>query len=418
MLSNTEEMDRLSDLTLRNVTVVDVRSGETHARQDVVIRGGNIVAILSDVPASNVPSIDATGLFVIPGLIDAHVHFFFDAGSSPLAVYQGSAVEARMAVAFRNAEIALSAGITTMRDLGAPPDLMAAFLSAMRVPTARGPHVVSSGAPLTRPKGHCYFFGGEVENADQVRDLIERQASQGARNVKVMGSGGGMTAGTRPTEADFSAELMVVARETAEANGMTITAHCHATEAIQRAVRSGIGCIEHVSFMEPSGHPRFDETTAIEMKKRGVVASPTIASGLRAARHFRSQGQGYHADDIGALERLEARAVIAARMHDMGVQLIAGSDAGSDDTPFTVLIEEVEALSEAGLSNAEALAAATCNSAMTLGLERVGEVKAGYAADLVLLSADPLADLGALRTPEMVIRSGVVAIDARGQARS
>jgi imidazolonepropionase-like amidohydrolase len=405
----------VSDLAIRDVMVVDVAKGETYGPRHVLIREGIIEAITPQRVDNDLPSIDGAGLFVIPGLIDAHVHFFFDAGSSPLPAYQQSDDESKLATAFRNAGTALAAGITTMRDLGAPPDLMETFLAAMRVRGAFGPHVVSSGAPLTRPGGHCYFFGGEVENATQVRKLIERQANQGARNVKVMASGGGMTPGTRPTQADFPIDLMVVACETAEANGMTITAHCHATEAIRRAVSGGIGCLEHVSFMEPSGHPRFDEEIAGQIKERGIAACPTVASGQRAALLFRKQGHGYHADDIGALERLEARAGIAARLHQLGVELIAGSDAGSDDTPFDVVLDEIEALHEAGLANADALGAATWQSAERLGLHRTGKLETGFVADLVLLSANPLVDLRALRMPELVIRDGMVAVDARVQ---
>jgi imidazolonepropionase-like amidohydrolase len=400
-------------LIVRDVTVIDVAAGQAFGPRTIVIRDGRIEAIATTGTANDTPSLDGAGLFAMPGLIDAHVHLFFDGGAAPLSMYKASNDQGRLTTARQNAERALSAGVTTVRDLGAPPDLMSVLQNEVGSGRSRGPHIVSSGAPLTRPGGHCHFFGGEVTTSAEVREVIERQSSQGATCVKVMASGGGMTAGTRPSEADFPLELMTTAREVADMNGMTITAHCHATAAINRAISAGIRCLEHVSFMEPSGHPRFDRETGMRLKESGAVACPTVASGQRAARLFRREGHGYHADDIGALERLEARGPIAAELHGLGVPLIAGSDAGSDDTPFDVVIEEIEALHEAGVARSEALRSATSESARHLSLRDRGEIKVGYVADMLLLAADPLRDLTALRSPLAVIRSGEVVADGR-----
>ena len=403
----------MTQLTIREVSVVDVAAGRSTGPQTVVISDGLIKSTAAGNVANSGLEIDGRGLFLSPGLIDGHVHLFFDAGPDPLAVYKSSDDQRKLATALRNAASALRAGVTTVRDLGAPPDLMSTLLRQVESASAPGPHILSSGAPLTRPGGHCHFFGGEVTTVAEVRALIERQCAQGARNVKVMASGGGMTEGTRPSEAEFPVELMIAAREGAQANGMTITAHCHATEAIRRAIDAGIPCVEHASFVETSGYPRFDSEIGRELRDHGIVVSPTVASGLRAARLFRSAGHGYHAGDIGAIERLEARARIAGELHDLGVALIAGSDAGTDDTPFEVAIEEVTSLHAAGLSRAEALRTATCGIAQHLGLLNVGEVKGGFIADRTLLQADPLLDLRALEAPVVVIQSGKIVADGR-----
>ena len=393
-------------MLLRNVRVVDVVTGTTGGPTSVEVADGLIQRIGSADDVAGVRIVDGGGLFVLPGLIDAHVHFFFDASHDPVANYHVSDKAAKLKTATRNAEVALSAGITSARDLGGPMELLEILAQRLESRQIRGPHLINSGAPLTRPGGHCNFFGGEVANVDQVRQLIAEQAKHGATNVKVMASGGGMTPGTRPYEADFALDMMTAAASAAGALGLTTTAHCHATEAIERVIAAGIKCVEHASFMEPPGRPRFDVRTGSALAEHGVVVCPTVASGLRAANLYRERGRADHPDDLGAIRRLEYRGEVAARLHELGVELIAGSDAGSDDTPFNVLIEEVEALVRAGLSNAEAIRGATVDSARHLNLGKVGAVKEGYRADLLLLATDPLSSIAALRQPVGVIRGG------------
>ena len=398
---------------LHDVSVVDVETGSTAGPRSVVISDGRIELITAADVRRGAGSLEGRGLFLAPGLIDAHVHCFFDAGSDPLTVFLSSDEEQRLAIGRRNVGIAASAGITTVRDLGSPPQLMSVLMSEVESGVVVGPHIISSGAPLTRPGGHCHFFGGEVSTVDEVRSLIERQRLQGATSVKLMASGGGMTAGTRPSMAELPLELMEAARSAAEANGMIITAHCHATEAIRRAMAAGIPCIEHASFVDPSGHSTFDEEVANQLRATGTVVCPTVASGLRAARLFRRQGRPYHPDDVGAIERLEARQSIASQLYTLGVTIIAGSDAGTDDTPFDVGIEEVTSLYSCGLTRLDALRAATSASAKCLGMQQCGEVKEGFTADLLLLGGNPLVDLNALKSPLVVMKSGRVLVDRR-----
>jgi imidazolonepropionase-like amidohydrolase len=114
------------------------------------------------------------------------------------------------------------------------------------------------------------------------------------------------------------------------------------------------------------------------------------------------------------IDRLEARRRIAGALGEAGVIVLAGTDSGVTDTPSDMLVDELEAYRAVGFSAAEALRSATVNAAQALRLPRTGEVRAGWAADLILLAADPLQDIGALRSPLAVIHAGrVVAGDLR-----
>jgi imidazolonepropionase-like amidohydrolase len=394
---------------IRNTRIINVGDGiAAKEPTDVVISGGRIEAISPRLLIVDAPSLDGRGLYVSPGLIDAHAHFFFDCSADPVQTYLASDAEARIRTATANAAVALAAGITTMRDLGGPRDLMEVFSRRVAHGEISGPHVVSSGAPLTRPGGHCHFFGGEVSSTADVRALIESQIAAGARCVKLMASGGGMTAGTRAYEADFPLEFMQLAREIAHANGVPITAHCHATESMRRSIDAGLDSIEHVSFLEPPGGPRYDKQLAVRLRDAGIVVCPNVANGIRAAQVFRKLGRPYHEGDPFVVERLEARLRFTEQFYRLGVRIIGGSDCGTNDTPFNVLIEEAEAFQSVGFSNAEVLRSVTSECAKQLRLPHTGEVKVGYDADLVLYRDNPLDNLATLGHPQVVVKSGKV----------
>lgn len=392
--------------TIKNVNVVDVAKGAVLARRAVVINGERIEAVDdagTDVPP---PASDGAGLYLCPGLIDCHVHFFLDGGESPGRTFVESDDEGKMQVARRNARVAIEAGITTMRDCGAPAAAMLQFRQELADEHAVGPHIVCCGHPLMRPRGHCHFLGGAVSTENDVTRLIEGQLKKGANFVKLIASGGGLTPGTKPHEAELDLSLMKTAVEVAHANGVHVTAHCHATESMNRAVEAGLDMIEHASFVEQVGY-RYDEQLAVRMRDRGIVVSPTVFGALRTAKHFRETGQLDNPEDFAAVERLEGRLINTRHFHRLGVSLIGGSDCGgSNHTPFDSMVEEMLAYTRADLSNVEVLRAVTSDSARFMRLTGVGEVKRGYRADLVLIRSNPLEDLNALRDPVKVFKAG------------
>ena len=241
---------------------------------------------------------------------------------------------------------------------------------------------------------------------EEVRRLSTEHLEQGAGFVKLMASGGGMTPGTVPHEADLPLQLMQAAAEVARAHGVHITAHCHATESIERAIDAGLDMIEHVNFVEPPGRYRYDEDIARHIRDQDMVVSPTVYSALQTARRFRASGKAHNPGDVAALERLEGRLTNTAHFHALGAKIIGGTDAGATDTPFDSLIDELLSYTRAGLSSAEALQTATSHSAVFMNLPRVGEIKEGYRADLTLLGGNPFEDLNVLRTPLQVFKSG------------
>ncbi len=398
------------------IAIVDVIRGVTSAPSRVRIDGGRIAAIedgeRDSSGAGRYPDegrIDGRGLFLAPGLIDAHVHLFLDGGARPREQYLAASDEERVATAHVNARSALAAGVTTVCDLGAPAEPMWELQATERSGAIDAPHIVSAGAPITRLGGHVHFFGGEVDSHRDVQTLVERQIDAGAGIVKLIASGGGMTPGTDPNRAELPLDWMRTAVETAHRRDIPVTAHCHATESIARAVNAGVDIIEHASFVDPSGVHRFDEPLATRLRDADIAVDPSAVGALRTAARHLADGQPENPADRQSVARLQARLTNVRDFRRIGVTIIGGTDGGATDTGFDAAVEEIGGYVTMGMTPAEALRTVTSEAAARLRLERVGVVAVGYRADLLVLDSDPLLDLAALRRPRMVLKDGRIA---------
>jgi imidazolonepropionase-like amidohydrolase len=380
--------------------------------QDIEIDAGRISAIGRVPKRLDRSEIDASDCYVCAGLIDSHVHLFLDAGAEPGNTFLNSSEEELLETAAANLRLAIFSGITTVRDCGGPAELVFRVQKAVEREDLFGPRVLPAGAPITRPKGHCHFFGIEVAAPEEAARAVDKQTREGATFIKLIASGGGLTPRTRPEEADLAPEIMRATVRSAHANGLQVAAHCHAVESIVRAIEAGVDTIEHASFTGPDGMPRFDKEIAARIRDEGIVVGPTAISGIRIAQAIRAwdKGNGMSGNSIA---RLEARRDHLARFCEAGVSLIAGTDCGVTNTPFNSLPDELDEYVRAGLSRAEALAAATSASGRYLGLPHLGRVKVGFTADLLLLSGNPLDDLRHLRNPMLVMKQGEILLDRR-----
>lgn len=398
---------------IRNARIVDVAGGSIEADRSVLVRGDRIEAV-GRFPGWSGASMDVENRYLCPGLIDCHVHFFLDAGPDPRGSYLRSDDEGRMSTAEKNARLAIEAGITTMRDCAAPGHLMVRFQRQVDAGEVPGPHIISCGYALMRPKGHCHFLGGEVATVRELSKRIEWNLSHGAGFVKLMASGGGLTPGTVPHEADLPLEIMKAAVREAHANGVHITAHCHATDSIQRGIEVGLDMIEHVSYVEAPGRYRYDEDLTRQIRDAGIIVSPTVYSALQTARRFQAAGAAHNPGDVAAVERLEGRLVNTGHFRRLGMKIIGGTDCGATNTPFDSLVDELESYTEAGLTRHEALRTVTDMGATYLGFSGVGRIHPGHRADLTLLDGNPLEDLEVLRRPRQVYKSGILVHDRNG----
>jgi imidazolonepropionase-like amidohydrolase len=349
-------------------------------------------------PTSDCERIDLSGAVAIPGLCDAHVHIALD--SERREAVQDASSDPLDAMAARARGMA-EAGITTARDLGGPAFGALELRDRIARGESLGPRLLCAGQPLTSPKGHCWYWGGEARGADEMRAVVRRQVEHGADWIKIMATGGVLTKGTTPADSQFEQEELDAAVAEAKSLGRHTAAHCHGTEGISRAARAGVRTIEHCSFASHEGFGGAPDADVIaDVARSGAWVSPTVNTGF--ARFFGREGE--------AGKFAPRMTEVYARLIQAGVRFIASTDAGIPGVAHHRLPEALPIFARlARLTPVETLRTATSEAARALGLEReTGRLAPGLAADVLVLDGNPLEDLGALLRPVLVLARGRV----------
>ncbi len=398
-------------VVIRAGRLVDGTGAAARSDVDIYIRDGLIVDVepAGEVPAE-APLLDFSAQTVLPGLIDCHTHLVFSAGSDPLRDVLAEDDHTLLLRATAAARSALAAGITTVRDLGGRGGVVLALREAIARGIVPGPRILSAGSPITITGGHCYYLGLEADGELAVRLAVRRQVKQGVNCLKIMATGGRMTPGTNVSVAQYIlAELQAAVEETRRAR-LTIAAHALGTAGIRLAVEAGVDTIEHCSWIGPNATVEYDERVAAQMPERGVYVTPTLIP-VRNASVLGDSGltQGMREQVAMRQELLRYH----RRSRELGVQFLAGTDAGVRQTPHNSLAGEIELLArEVGLPAVEAIHAATGRAAAAIGLDgQVGTIQRGRRADLIAVDGDPTRDLGALRQVRAVLQDGRVVVE-------
>ncbi|MCH8850252.1 MAG: amidohydrolase family protein, partial [Chloroflexi bacterium] len=268
---------------LTNATLIDGTGRDPQPAMAVVIEGERITRVLPNdalTPARDADVIDCSGLCLLPGLIDAHVHLGI-VGTDMGGAHPPDAVLAlRIA---RVIEETLDAGFTTVRDAGG---IDGGWAHAVASGLLRGPRILPSGAMLSQTGGHGdwrprfsddtparsgLFAQPEIcDGADAVRRAARQQLRRGATQLKVMASGGAMSPTDELDQPQFTVDELSAAVYEAQAAGTYVLAHAYGPRAIANALEAGVTSIEHGNFL--------DEATAAAMKERGAALVPTLVT--------------------------------------------------------------------------------------------------------------------------------------------
>jgi imidazolonepropionase-like amidohydrolase len=342
--------------------------------------------------------IDVTGKTIVPGFINCHTHLCLDGSADPVtALLKRSTVE-NVLVAAQHARDTLRTGVTTVRDLGSPQGIDLGLKRAIRAGIVPGPRLLVSGNVVCMTGGHGYFMGREVDGPGEARKGAREQLKAGADVVKVMATGGVLTHGVEPGAAQLTYEELRAAIEEAEKAGKLTASHAQGTEGIKNAVRAGVDSIEHGFYL--------DREAIDMMLERGTFFVPTLAS----MYHVVTQGaaSGIPAFVLEKAKRAnDAHLDSLRRAREAGVRIAAGNDGGTPLNRADNLVSELERLVVAGMSPAEALSTAHREAAELLRMaDQIGTVEPGKLADLVVLNADPLTDISAVRQVHMVFKNG------------
>ncbi len=330
---------------------------------------------------------------VTPGLINCHVHLEMNGEPDTQTFYIVRNTNERVLYAAHNARLALEAGVTTVRDLGASDGIAIAVRDTIARGEHAGPTILPAGRALCMTGGHGFFLGRETDGPWDARKGVREQRKAGATVIKLIATGGVLTKGAVPGQNQLSEEEMRAAVEEAHTHEMVVGAHAIGTSGINNALRAGVDSIEH-------GHLLDDESIAL-FKERGTYLVPTLA----AVQCIYENAQTGAQPDYVVRKATEIHAKVAeniGRAWRAGVKIAGGSDAGTPYNYHQAYAYELELMvSMLGMTPQQALTAATATAAELLRVDPAG--------DLLLLAADPGADIRALRAPRVVLKGGAVA---------
>ena len=386
--------------------LLEVETGKMLQQPLVQIENGRIAAVATRA-AGQAVDIDLGDVTLLPGLSDMHVHLVGGEEQSPYESLVETTARAAIEGA-ANARKTLAAGFTTVRDLGSRDFADIALRDAIAAGRIPGPRMLVAVKSLSVTGGHgddnelpsdivVHRYTAIADGPDEVRQKVRENIKYGADWIKVLATGGVMSAGTDPRTADYTEEELRAAVEAAREKGRDVAVHAHGTEGIKRAVRAGVRSIEHASMLD-------DEAISM-IKQRGVFIVPNPYTNAYMLERGAAGGyQPYQlekAKEIYVLKLESTRKAIRA-----GVQVAYGTDSGvqvhgQNGKQFAIFVD-------AGMTPLQAIQSATVVNAKLLRMEgKIGTVKPGAFADLIAVAGNPLQDVRTLEKPIFVMKNGV-----------
>ena len=359
------------------------------ARHTLHVQEGRIVAG-STASARHLDLTDCD-VTLLPGLIDAHVHLAITNTDPTERTLPPGLLALRMA---RNARAQLRAGVTTVRDLGAPDGLDLQLRQALADGLVPGPRTFVAGRPIVAVGGHCAFMGRQVDGVAAARAAAAQAVAEGADWLKLMVTAGLSTPGARPHDQQLPSEVIAAVVEVAHAAGLPVAAHAVGGPGVLAAITAGVDSLEHGYWL--------GDTEVAAMVQRGTVYVPTrtvareVAEGVAVAGARPTVAAQTNARQADAIHPESVR-----RAYRAGVTIAAGTDYRHGSLPG-----EVALLVEAGVTPRDALRAATGVAANLVRRPDLGSLEIGAMADLLLVRGDPLTDPRALQDVVLVVQGG------------
>ena len=392
----------------------DSRSAQLQANRTVVIENGKVLEIRDGVAAlPGATNIDLANHTCMPGWIDLHVHLSSE--SNPSSYSEGFRLDPTD-YAFRSVGFArktLQAGFTTVRDLGGRVALD--LRDAINEGRIDGPRIYAAGKSIATTGGHAdpsngynselsHLMGppgpteGVVNGPVDARQAVRQRYKEGSDVIKITATGGVLSYARSGDAPQFTIEEVRAIVDTARDYGYRVAAHAHGKEGMRRAILGGVTSIEHGTYM--------DAEIFKLMKENGTWYVPTITAGRFVAE--KAKVDGYFPEMV----RPKAARIGAliqgtfGEAYKAGVKIAFGTDMGVGPHGDNAL--EFGYMVEAGMPANIALQSATFNAAQVLGVDDIGQLAAGFKADVVAVPGDPTADIAITRKVDFVMKDGVV----------
>lgn len=386
--------------------LLEVETGRI--RPDIVVRiEGGVIKAVEPRRAGDRVDHDLGDVTLLPGLIDAHTHLIGGEEETPYDALRENAAKAAIE-GVANARKTLAAGFTTVRDLGSRDFADVALRDAIARGRVSGPRILAAVSSISPTGGHgdrndlppevvINRYSGVADGAEAIRHKVRENIKYGADWIKILATGGVMSAGTDPRSAEYTEEEMRAAVAAAREKGRDVAAHAHGTEGIRRAALAGVRSIEHSSML--------DKETIGLIRSRGIFIVPNPYTNAYILE--RGAAGGFQPFQIE-----KSRQILKLKMGSLrqavraGLLIAYGTDAGVQ--PHGINARQLPMLVESGMTPLAAIQAATVVNARLVRMDgKIGTLKPGAFADLIAVRGDPLSDLRVLEKPVFVMKEGI-----------
>lgn len=391
--------------------LADPADGQVLREKTLIVFEGKIVEIRDGYQQGPGETIDLRDSFVLPGLIDSHVHITFEAGPTTELDFLKKSASDLVIDGIVNGRRTLEAGFTTIVDPGAQPEAIMALRSAIATGKVLGPRIIASGSVGVHG-GHTSVHGyrtditnflahpGLCAGADDCRRAVRQAVQRGVDVIKIAATGGVTTNTAAGLGQQIADDELVAIVETAHRLGRRVIAHAHGADGIKAALRAGVDSIEHGSFLDP-------EAVKL-MKAKGTYMVPTLLAGETTSEQARSATWMPPAVREKAI-MAGPKMIDATRLaRASGVKIAFGTDTavskhGENAREFSLMLK-------AGFTPLDAIRSATVWGAAHNRLsDQIGTLASGKAADLIAVKGDPLQDVTELERVRFVMKGGQVA---------
>ncbi|MCH8071183.1 MAG: amidohydrolase family protein [Proteobacteria bacterium] len=395
-------------------TLLAVPGNAPATKQSIIIEGRQIVRVEDGFvdPAAlsgDVTVIDLSDKFVLPGLMDMHVHLLGELGpnSRTDALHVTTSMQALNGA--MHAKRTLDAGFTTVRDLGGKPEAIYALRDAIDNGVVPGPRIFAAGSSLAATGGHGDVDGVKAElltlwtpeticdGPYDCRRATRYAIKYGADWIKITATGGVLSDTATGTDQQMADDELKEIIDTAHGLGVRVAAHAHGTDGINAALRAGVDSIDHGSFLDKESIRLFKQT--------GAYLVPTLSPGYKIPAQM--EGNPFFTEAIKA-KALAAAAASKANFgsaYEAGVKIAFGTDSGV--TRHGENADEFGMMVENGMTEMDAIRSATVVAAALLEKsDTLGTIESGKMADIIAVDLSPLDDITVLENVSVVIKDG------------
>ena len=393
--------------------LADPASGRVLTQQTLVIRGGKVAEVRDGfvAPEAGAQLVDLRQSFVLPGLIDSHVHLLGEGNPNQRLEAVTKTTSDQVLDGVVHARRTLEAGFTTVADCGDTNEAIFALRDAIKAGKVPGPRILAAGEPLSPHGGHgdvTHYRPDVIHDledstlctgADECARKTRQQINYGADFIKILATGGVLDGGATGVEQQFTDAEMSAIVTSAHAMGRMVKAHAHGTKGINAALRAGVDSIEHGTYLDAESIRLF--------KEHGAWLVPTLVAGDTVAREA-ARPDTYFLPEVKA-KALQVGPLMQAmgrRAHDGGIKVAFGTDMGVGKHGENA--REFALMVAAGFTPLEAVQSATNRGAEHLHQADIGALTPGRQADLIAVAGDPLTDVTELQHVRFVMKGGEV----------